>query len=115
MAEIKAAVPPGDYVLQPEGNGQQARAQVFRDSGKTFLATVLPRVPGQTALTFSLAPRARSDSSAPGVEFREAGTNLEVSVGGKPFTVYRTDEPTKPYFYPVIGPTGRGDHAAPTR
>jgi hypothetical protein len=106
VAEIKATVPPGEYVLQPEGNGQPARAQVFRDSGKTFLATVLPRVPGQTALTFSLAPKARSESSALGVEFREAGTNLDVSVGGKPFTVYRTDEPTKPYFYPVFGPTG---------
>ena len=25
---------------------------------------------------------------------------------GKLVTVYHTDEPTKPYYYPVIGPTG---------
>ena len=46
------------------------------------------------------------DLPGTGVEFRPVGTNLEVVVGGMPITVYRTDEPTKPYYYPLIGPTG---------
>ena len=41
-----------------------------------------------------------------GVDFKPGGKNLEVLVDGKLLTDYLTDEPTKPYYYPVIGPTG---------
>ena len=34
------------------------------------------------------------------------GTGLEISPGGKLLTVYHSDLATKPYFFPLIGPTG---------
>ena len=48
----------------------------------------------------------KSELTPPGVELRGAGPNVEVVVGGKPLTEYRTDEGPKPYYFPVIGPTG---------
>ena len=74
--------------------------------GKCFLALVLNQIPATGELTFAYETDASSERPGTGVEFRPSGPNLEVFVGGKLLTVYRTDEPSKPYYYPVIGPTG---------
>ncbi|HUS73134.1 MAG TPA: DUF6807 family protein [Sedimentisphaerales bacterium] len=41
-----------------------------------------------------------------GVEIVEAGKKLRVVVGGKLFTEYNYQDVPRPFFYPVIGPTG---------
>ena len=41
------------------------------------------------------------------VDVREVGQTLEVSVDGKPFTVYRFGAGhTRPFFWPIVGPHG---------
>ena len=69
---------------------------------------VLKHVPARREWSGSRSrPTAVSETDpGTGVEFRPSGPNLEVYAGGKLVTVYHTDEPTKPYFYPVNGPTG---------
>jgi hypothetical protein len=106
VAEIKASVPPGDYVLDPGGDGPKVRARVFVDDGKTYLGTVLNRVAGKGSVTFAPRPDVKTDQTPPGVELRKNGANLEVLAGGKPWTVYLTDNGSKPTYFPVIGPTG---------
>jgi hypothetical protein len=107
VAEVAAAgLPAGDYVLRPEGDGPSLPAQVFAAGGKTYLGAVLKGVRENATATYTLQPQARSERNGSGVEIRPDGRNLEVLVGGKRLTVYRTDLGTKPIFYPVIGPTG---------
>ena len=106
VAAIKTPVPQGRYVLRASGKTEQLRAQVFKDGGGSYLATVLRPSSVLAGRTFVLEPETRSETTTPGVEFRKTGENLDVRVGGKPLTVYRADETTKPYYFPVFGPTG---------
>lgn len=41
-----------------------------------------------------------------GVKITESGKNLSVEINGKLFTEYHFKDVPRPYFYPVIGPTG---------
>ncbi len=41
-----------------------------------------------------------------GVRIAKAGKNLRVEINGKLFTEYNFQDVPRPYFYPVIGPTG---------
>jgi sugar phosphate isomerase/epimerase len=41
-----------------------------------------------------------------GVKITQHDDRVTVEINGKPFTEYRFREPQRPYFYPVIGPTG---------
>lgn len=109
LSPLHVEVPRGDYVLMPVGKSDRAPApaRVFSDGGTTYLATVLRSVPAHSTLTLQLKADIKSELSARGVEIRPADAkNLEILVDGKPLTTYRTDEPTKPFFFPVIGPTG---------
>jgi hypothetical protein len=106
VAEVPANVPPGDYTLRAEDAADGGRAQVYADAGKNYFAAVLKRVPARREVVYTMTPEATSRPNGAGVEVRPSGKDLEVLVGGKPFTVYRADEATKPYYYPVIGPTG---------
>ena len=103
VAEIKDNVPSGNYVLIEEGGTKALFATVYRLGGKTYLATVLSASRQPALQTYSLEPRPRN---LPGVVIRPDGKNLEVLIGGKILTVYRADLPEKPYFYPLIGPSG---------
>jgi Methane oxygenase PmoA len=105
VAPIATEIPLGDYRLLPDGESTPLPARVFKDGGKLYLGTVLKR--SAPAQTFRMSPTTKDDNYPAGVEIRPGdGPNLEIRVAGKPFTVYRADEPSKPYFYPVIGPTG---------
>ncbi|MEN6576378.1 MAG: DUF6807 family protein [Phycisphaerales bacterium] len=44
--------------------------------------------------------------SADGVKLTERDDKVTVEINGKLFTEYRFKEPQRPFFYPVIGPTG---------
>ena len=105
---LTTSLPPGNYRLQPRNSIPPLHAQVFNDQGKLYLATILK--PSRDGIDPVYALDAQPDlTSPPGViEFRPSGSNLDVFASGKILTTYRTDEPTKPYFYPLIGPTGAG-------
>lgn len=94
----------GNYVyrLQP-GN---ISAQIVVIGKKAYFYTVLKPGTGKFKHKFALETDSVFDDAKAGVKFRRAGTNLDVRVTGKPLSTYRTDEPSKPYFYPLIGPTG---------
>ena len=48
----------------------------------------------------------RNVSGAKGVRIDRAGETLKVAIDGEPFTEYHFTNAPRPYFYPVIGPTG---------
>src|SRR4029077_2876571 len=50
-------------------------------------------------------PTAESRSSN-GIRFRAKGRNLVVTVDNEPMTEYHVDAGNKPFFFPLIGPTG---------
>ncbi len=104
IVPLKNAPPAGAYELRPAQDAA-ARAQVFVDNGTTYLATVLDRVNGSVPETFTLQPLA-TKSEKDGVSLRRDGANIAIEIGGKPFITERVNDGPKPYYYPVIGPTG---------
>ncbi len=106
VVELKVTVPAGDYVLQADGDDKSLPAQVFQDDGKRYLGVVLDHVTGSAPQQYTLRREPKSELTPPGVELRRKGANVEVVVGGKPLTEYLTDDGPKPYYFPVIGPTG---------
>ncbi len=50
--------------------------------------------------------QAGSVSPADGVQLTKKDDRVAVEINGKLFTEYRFKEPQRPFFYPVIGPTG---------
>ena len=66
-------------------------------------------VPGPLAcvVALSIAVASGADAPAPGVELIPQGKRIEVRVGGRPLLTYVPDDGPKPYYYPLIGPTGR--------
>lgn len=98
---------PGAYQLRPVDGGTAIEAQVVKDGEQTALAVVLPSLEADEVAAFDLAPARTSTSDAgEGVRIEPEGRDLRVSIDGDLFTVYRGDDGPKPYFYPVIGPTG---------
>ena len=50
--------------------------------------------------------QAGGNSPAGGVKLTEKDDRITVEINGKLFTEYRFKEPQRPFFYPVVGPTG---------
>lgn len=46
--------------------------------------------------------------AASGVQVRQSGQTVAVEINGAPFTEYHYQEVSRPFLYPVIGPTGAG-------
>ena len=107
LAEVPASVPAGRYRLEPKGGRADVRpAVVLTDAGKTYLGAVFKDLPARGSLEFTLRPDAESGAAKPGVVIRPGSKNLDVSIDGKPLTIYRTDIGTKPILFPLVGPTG---------
>lgn len=102
VAPLENQVPAGAYLLQPGGTGQAIPAHVFQDDGRTYLGAVLPGVPAKQPAVYALLPA----SETAGVALRREGDNISVLVDGKPLTDYLPNSGPKPYYFPVIGPTG---------
>ncbi len=109
VAEIQAKIPPGDsYIMQPTdpiANAPSLPAHVFQDAGKTYLAFILDAKPGPSPRTFTLQP-VKFFKAPSGVELTREDGNYAFRVRGKPLTTYHSELPQKPYFYPLVGPTG---------
>jgi hypothetical protein len=104
VVPLDQPLPAGSYLLESPGQANPRAAQVFADLGKSYLAMVLGRVAGDEKATYTLAPATASTRS--GVALERDGANIKVLVDGKFFTEYLSDQAAKPYYYPVIGPTG---------
>lgn len=114
VVEVKPPAAPGAYVLKGS-EGSPIPAVVFAEGDRRWLAAVLPSVPAGARFAFALEPASQdgstengsgSGSGNVGVRFRPAGSDLEITLDGRPITTYRTSPGPKPYFSPLIGPTG---------
>jgi hypothetical protein len=106
VVECKSSVLPGRYVAKQIDGGSGLVADVFRDGEKTYLATVVDRVPSPGPLTLKLSGKPTEGTPGSGVELIPHDRRIEVRVDGKPVTEYIPDDGPKPYFFPVIGPSG---------
>jgi len=106
VVALKTALPAGAYVLESSGSGKPVAAQVYSDQGKSYLAMILGGTTGKESATYTLRPGPQPEASDSGVSLRRDGANIKVLIDGQLFTEYVSDSATKPYLYPVIGPTG---------
>jgi len=107
VVELKRSIPPGPYVLETGGSGGPIAAVVFREDDRHLLGTVLPRVPARQDFSYVMKGQSTSDSrAAEGLRFQPQGRNLLITIDDHPLTEYRVDVGNKPFFFPLIGPTG---------
>ena len=105
VVELKppASMPDGDQVLTPGQGAPAARANVFQDRGMSYLGMVVESIPAAGTLSYE----SRVKTVPRGVELVEQGRRVEVRVDGRPLTTYIPDDGPKPYYFPLIGPSGR--------
>jgi hypothetical protein len=107
VVDLKEAVPSGLYVAEPSSGAGAFAAQVFEDKSGLHLGTVLPRVDARQSVVYALKGPTRDDpDSATGLSFETQGRNLTVKLGQQLLTEYHLGVGNKPFFYPLIGPTG---------
>lgn len=99
----------GTYVLRPREGGPDLPVTIFKDQGKVFLATVLDRVPAFGSRNYELVEGPNLGGTYRlGVDLKphEGHQQVAISVAGRPLTTYIPDDGPKPYYFPLIGPTG---------
>ncbi len=106
VVALESGPTPGPYALHPAGDGPMIPANVFADGGKTYLGFVLPEATRGTEQTFTLRPDKAPKTGSAGVQMRTEGVNVAIDAGGTLLTRYVTDQGPKPFYYPLIGPTG---------
>jgi len=94
----------GAYSLSVESGAAPTPAVVSSEDGKRTLTVVLPELAGTS--TFVLKKDEAKRSPGEGVAFVPRGPNLEITIDGKPFSIYRVDVGAKPFLFPLVGPTG---------
>jgi hypothetical protein len=128
VVSIKVPVPAGAYSLSGANLGESIPAVVFSDGQRHMLAAILPRVPAREPFALTMKPQVPADTRANvGIRIRDHGPDVEPSPGSPAqrneandrklrnllvtidehlFTEYRIDVGHKPFFFPLIGPTG---------
>lgn len=106
VAEIKGMVPPGAYALKRDDQSAVSPAEVFDHAGKTYIAFVLDPIQSDSTVSFVLTGTAASSEGRAIAADRAQGPEVPIRVGGQPMTTYIAGNGPKPYYYPVIGPTG---------
>ncbi|MGZ3472499.1 MAG: DUF6807 domain-containing protein [Isosphaeraceae bacterium] len=105
LVEVSSSLPAGDYELEIPGAPGPIIAQVFGETGKRWLGSVLRSVPVQGA--YRLRPRSSSDPTIPeGFALEPRGANIAVLMDQSLVSEYRTDIGAKPFLFPLVGPTG---------
>ncbi len=99
-----ASMPRGVYALELPGRSAPTIAQVFGDSGKQYLASILPAASRPGA--YALRPLAAAPPATEGFQMEPGGLNLSVSWHGGLIAEYHVDAGPKPFLFPVMGPTG---------
>jgi hypothetical protein len=107
LVEVKGSLADGHYVLTSGHSTDPVAAAVFSEGDRRWLGAILPAVPAEKSFSYDLKPRpAAGSSESSGVRFRASGSDLLVSIDDRPFSAYRVGPGSKPYLFPVIGPTG---------
>jgi hypothetical protein len=106
LIESKGTLKAGNYALKVQVGDSTHLANVFEDKGKTYLATVIDHVPSQGQVTLKVLQAPLLESPKSGVDLIPQGRRFEVRVDGKPVTEYIPDDGPKPYFFPLVGPSG---------
>jgi hypothetical protein len=107
VAEVDDGLDPGSYTVGSTDPSENFPAQIFQVGAKRFLATVLPRVQRGRTNGYVLSPRSSKEPDlSHGIAFHSRGKGLSVEIDRRPWTVYRTDVGNKPFYFPLIGPTG---------
>lgn len=105
---VSAILPSGagrGFVLRREADRADVPCQTEVQDGRLRVTWIVPDLkPGQS-LRYRLIPTTEKLERAT-VSVRRDGDDAEVQVRGKLFTRYVTKGANKPYFYPIIGPTG---------
>jgi Methane oxygenase PmoA len=104
---VETAIPVGLYVLQAGDQNETVRAQVFQEGDHRSMALVLTAVAARQVATYTLKRLPDGDSGpATGISFRTEGSNVVVALNQRLFTEYHVDAGHKPFFFPMVGPTG---------
>jgi Methane oxygenase PmoA len=107
VAQLKSRPPVGLYNLEPETGTGTLPAQVFRHGDRQFLGTILPRVGARSSEHYTMKPLpAGTADLANRISIRADGATLAVELDRGLVAAYRTDTGNKPFFFPLIGPTG---------
>ena len=77
---------------------------MFSQGGKHFLAFLLPDGDKRSELKGRLTSTLRTDG---GVKIAPTSEGAQVFLDGALWTEYRAKDGPKPYFWPLIGPTGK--------
>jgi hypothetical protein len=107
VTQISAPLAAGTYRLQPPSDAPAIPVVVFDDHGKRFLGFALDRLHGGDVSAYTLEmgkPSNLADNQ--GVSLIPDHGNLRVEIDGRRLTEYRVDVGNKPFFFPLIGPTG---------
>lgn len=106
--ELPSPLSRGTYVLQPSDGTAPVPAQTEVVNGKTRLTWIVPGLERGQTVTYRLVRASGRSPASPnsGVVVRRQGPDAEILVNGKLFTRYVTEGANKPYYYPLVGPTG---------
>ena len=99
---------PMAYELR-SGSSRPIPCAVFRDGKATSLAAVLDTVPASGEVVYDLVVPISSGapSVVPGVWIVDTPDGAEVRLGGARFATYLAKAGPKPFYFPLIGPTGQ--------
>ncbi|MFI5459618.1 MAG: PmoA family protein [Isosphaerales bacterium] len=107
VAEVEAGLAVGFYFAVSTSPNENVPAQVFQEGDRRFLATILPNVAKGRATGYILTKRSlREPDLSRGIAFRSRGRDLLVELDQRLLTAYHVDAGNKPFFFPLIGPTG---------
>ncbi|WP_419192841.1 PmoA family protein [Kolteria novifilia] len=112
-APVTAVLPKGlagKSVRLVADDGKPVVSQSDKKEGKPALTWIIPKIAPKQTLRYKLVPgEAATAPAGEGVEIKETGEGVEITINGKLFTVYRTKKgvANKPYWWPIIGPTGK--------
>jgi hypothetical protein len=104
VVEIKTPIAAGSYLLEGSG-GARLPAAVFEDGERRWLGAILPTVAAGQPFAFDLKPQTQSGGDV-GICFRTSGQNLDVTIDDRPLCTYWVGTGAKPFFFPLVGPTG---------
>jgi hypothetical protein len=107
IAEIDAAIAAGVYLANSAGAAETFHVHVFQDGNRRFLATILPGAARGKTADYTLTKRSAGElDPRQSIAFRPRGPDLLIELDQKPWTAYNVAAGHKPFFFPMIGPTG---------
>ncbi|MGC8834606.1 MAG: DUF6807 family protein, partial [Armatimonadota bacterium] len=95
----------GNFVLKREPDGAVVPCQIERQDNRLHVIWIIPGLKAGESIKYRLVPQ-RGTPRPNAVLVRRVGDDAEIQVNGKLFTRYVTRGANKPYFYPLVGPTG---------